>query len=231
LIVVALWSGEEKWQRIGEGAMRVRLIGIIGLLSLAAACGGSPPVQEAGSTPSANTTATSAEPPATSAQTQSPTAETSPAPTATGDPTKAAASADCKAAELSLAVKDDSGAAGTVYRKLVFTNKGKRTCTMQGFPGVSYVAGDDGHQVGPAAYRDGTKGAAVTLKPGGTAVAPVGFVNVRNYDSAVCKPTAVRGLRVYPPQDTASMFVAVKGMGCAGNPPGNQLVVKTVVAG
>ncbi|MFC5290629.1 DUF4232 domain-containing protein [Actinokineospora guangxiensis] len=219
--------------------MRVRLIGIIGLLSLAAACGGSPPVQEAGSTPSANTTAnptanptaTSAEPPATSAQNSSPTAETSPAPTATGDPTEAAAPTDCKAAELSLAVKDESGAAGTVYRNLVFTNKGKRTCTMQGFPGVSYVAGDDGHQVGPAAYRDGTKGAAVTLKPGGAAVAPVGFVNVRNYDSAVCKPTEVRGLRVYPPHDTASMFVAVTGLGCAGNPPGNQLVVKTVIKG
>ena len=212
--------------------MRGRLFGIIGLLGLAAACGTAPPVQEAGSTPSAGVPATS---PLTSLPTttggSSPTAETSPAPTATGDPTSAAASTDCKAAELSLAVEDDSAAAGTVYRKLVFTNKGDRTCVMHGFPGVSYVAGDDGHQVGPAAYREGVKGAPVTLEPGGSAVAPVGFVNVRNYDSAVCKPTQVRGLRVYPPQDTASMFVAVKGLGCAGNPPGNQLVVKTVVAG
>ncbi|GLZ43111.1 DUF4232 domain-containing protein [Actinokineospora sp. NBRC 105648] len=136
---------------------------------------------------------------------------------------------DCKAAELKLSIRDGDGAAGTVYRKLVFTNAGTRTCVIQGFPGISYVAGEDGHQVGPAAFRVGTKGAPVTLAPGASASTDVGFVNVQNFDPAVCKPTDVRGLRVYPPHDTASMFVAVTGQGCAGTPPGNQLTVKTVV--
>lgn len=206
--------------------MRWRMIGVVGLLAVLTACGSRSPVSDAGS-------ASSVAPP-TSTPTDSPgstagsTADSSGSPSAESTTSKSA-SGDCKSAELSLAVQGGEGAAGTVYRKLVFTNTSKRTCTMQGFPGVSYVAGADGHQVGPAAYRDGAKGAAVTVAPGGSAVAPVGFVNVRNYDAAVCKPTPVRGLRVYPPQETASMFVAMDGLGCAGTPPGNQLVVKTIV--
>ena len=118
-----------------------------------------------------------------------------------------------------------------MFRPLRLTNTGGRTCTIQGFPGVSYVAGDDGHQVGPAAFREGTKGAVVTLVPGETAFATVGFVQVQNFDPNVCKPTPVRGLRIYPPHDTAAMFLPLEGTGCAGTPPGNQLTVKTVQKG
>jgi hypothetical protein len=147
-------------------------------------------------------------------------------------PTTAAANDDeCKVADLSLRLGGGDAAAGTSYRALVFTNKGTRTCTMQGFPGVSYVAGDDGHQVGPAAYRDGTKGSAITLKPGASAFVDVGFVQIGNFDPDVCKPTEVRGLRVYPPHDYDSMFLSDPGTGCAGTPPGNQLTVNTIQAG
>ena len=142
------------------------------------------------------------------------------------------ASTECKVADLSLRLGGGDAAAGTSYRALVFTNKSARTCTMQGFPGVSYVAGDDGHQVGPAAYRTGSKGPVITLKPGDSAFAPVGFVQVANYDPAVCKPTEVRGLRVYPPHDYDSAFVPDPGTGCAASSlPGNQLTVATVQAG
>jgi hypothetical protein len=114
---------------------------------------------------------------------------------------------------------------------LQFTNSGSRSCVIQGYPGVSYVAGDDGHQVGPAAFRVGTKGGPISLAPGATANAPVGFVQVGNFDPAVCQPTPVRGLRVYPPHETAAMFVAMDGTGCAGSPPDPQLLVRTVETG
>jgi uncharacterized protein DUF4232 len=143
-------------------------------------------------------------------------------------PQPLAGSGECKAADLTLSVGDSEGAAGTVYRSLVFTNKSGRSCTMQGFPGVSYVTGDDGHQVGEAAVRVGTKGAVITLAPGAKAKAPVGFVQVANYEQGACKPTATRGLRIYPPHDTASMFLPMGGTGCAGTPPGQQLSVKTM---
>jgi hypothetical protein len=150
-------------------------------------------------------------------------------PNAGGEkPAPASDPAECKVTELKLSLGGGDAAAGTTYRQLRFTNKGSRTCTIQGFPGVSYVAGEDGHQVGPAAFRDGSKGKAISLKPGMTVFAPVGFVQVRNYDAAVCKPTAVRGLRVYPPHEYNSMFVTAAGTGCAGTPPGNQLTVQTI---
>jgi hypothetical protein len=167
-----------------------------------------------------------------------PTTSTSPSSTVSAGqptpppPTTAAANdSECKVADLSLRLGGGDAAAGTSYRALVFTNTGTRTCTMQGFPGVSYVAGDDGHQVGPAAFRDGTKGPAVTLKPGASAFVDVGFVQVGNYDPNVCKPTEVRGLRVYPPHDYDSMFLSNPGTGCSATPPGNQLTVDTIKSG
>ena len=119
-----------------------------------------------------------------------------------------------------------------MWRPLRFTNKSASPCVVHGFPGVSFVAGDDGHQVGAAAFRDGSKGAAITLQPGQVAYAPVGFTQVRNFDAGDCKPTPVRGLRVYPPQETASMFLPAGGTGCANTDlPGNQLKVQTIQRG
>jgi hypothetical protein len=133
--------------------------------------------------------------------------------------------------DLTVALGASEGTAGTMYRALVFTNSGDRTCVIQGFPGVSFVAGDDGHQVGEAAVRTGTKGPAVVLKPGATAAAPVGFRNVTAFDPAVCRATDVRGLRVYPPHERRAEFVPFDTQGCAGVVPGGQLTVATVHAG
>ncbi|MQA61657.1 MAG: DUF4232 domain-containing protein [Actinophytocola sp.] len=138
----------------------------------------------------------------------------------------------CTSKDLKLSLGEGSGAAGTVWRPLRFTNTSGATCEIQGFPGVSYVAGDDGHQVGAAAYRDGSKGAGVTLRAGQTAHAPVGFAQVGNYDPADCEPTEVRGLRVYPPQETNSMYLPDPGTGCANEDlESNQLKVQTIQPG
>jgi hypothetical protein len=167
--------------------------------------------------------------PSTSVAAPPATATPPPAPATTKTPV--AVSTECKVADLKVSLGGGDAAAGTTYRDVIFTNKGSRTCTIQGFPGVSYVAGNDGHQVGPAAYRTGQKGPVITLKPGGTAFTDVGFVQVANYDPGVCKPTSVRGLRIYPPHDYDSLFLPNPGTGCAGTPPGNQLTVATVRAG
>ncbi|WP_051792018.1 DUF4232 domain-containing protein [Amycolatopsis jejuensis] len=137
----------------------------------------------------------------------------------------------CKAADVTLSIGKGDAGAGSVYRPLLIKNTSNTPCTIQGFPGVSYVGGADGHQIGPAAFREGEKGAVVKLAPGQSAAADLQFVQVRNFDPAVCKPTDVKGLRVYLPQETASKFVADPGTGCAGEKlPGNQLAVKTVHA-
>jgi uncharacterized protein DUF4232 len=190
------------------------------LAVLVTGCGTAPSGQPGGAsgTPSASLPAsTTAIPPTTTAE-------------ATVSPPQQAAPLECKVADLTLSIRGEDGALGTIYRGLVFTNTGGRTCTIEGFPGVSFVAGDDGHQVGQAAVRDGAKGGVVTLKPGDTATAPVGFTNVDAYDPAECQPTPARGLRVYPPHDTASAFVPFPAPACiAMSVP--QLKVLTVHAG
>jgi Protein of unknown function (DUF4232) len=151
-----------------------------------------------------------------------------PAPTGPGQP--AGNPERCTTAELTGSLGPGEGAAGSVYRTLLLTNTGGRSCELTGFPGVSYVTGDGGQQVGPAAAMSGERGGPVRLAAGASAGAELKLVNVANYDAAVCRPTPVRGLRVYPPGDTGALFVPAEGTGCAGTPPGDQLSVQTLTA-
>ena len=170
-----------------------------------------PPVATAGPVPAATPT---------SAPGTAPSASSQPAPG--GVPR-------CTTGELRGSLGTGDAGAGSVFRPLLLTNTGTRTCELVGYPGVSYVAGDDGHQVGPAAEMDGPRTAQVNLAPGKAAAAQVRLVNVRNFDDAACKPVAVRGLRIYPPGDTASLFVPFDGgEGCSVNPPQPQLFVQAV---
>ncbi|MGA6165935.1 DUF4232 domain-containing protein [Amycolatopsis magusensis] len=185
-----------------------------------AACGEQPPQTAA---PAAGTPSTAAE---TSESSTAPPATTEREETAAGDP---AAEGLCKVGDLTITLGEGDSAAGTTYRQLEFINSGTRTCTIQGFPGVSYAAGGDEHQVGPAAFREGEKGEPIQLAPGQKATADVGFVQVGNYDPGTCKPTQVSGIKVYPPQETAYKIVPFEGTGCAGEQlPGNQLTIKTI---
>jgi hypothetical protein len=96
---------------------------------------------------------------------------------------------------------------------LQLTNIGSAACTLYGYPGVSWVAGDDGHQVGPAAARQadvtGSAEQTVTLAPGALASAPLNMVDAGVFPPAACKPVPVRGLRVYPPGERAALFFSM----------------------
>lgn len=193
-----------------------------GVLALSACGSGGTTPAASSSTPSS----TSAE-----ATTTVTTATSSPASSAPAAPPVAqpADNGLCKAGDVKLSLGQGDAGAGSVYRPLRITNSSSKPCTIQGFPGVSYVAGSDGHQVGKDAFREGSKGDAVKLNPGQTATADIQFVNVGNFDPGTCQPTQVKGLRIYLPQETASNFVPDEGTGCASTKiPGNQLAVKTV---
>ncbi len=133
---------------------------------------------------------------------------------ATAPPVAAAGPVGCTTAQLRLGLGPAQGAAGSTYRPVTFVNTGTSACTLTGHPGVSYVAGDDGHQVGAAAGRTGTA-PEVPLAPGAIAHATLRLVSAGNYEAATCQPTAVAGLRVYPPDQTAAAFLPDPGTGCA----------------
>ncbi len=174
-------------------------LALAGLL-LVGACGGEDPTVAAspaggaGSTGGAPTPA-SASAPATSAGTPS-----RPAP--------------CGVPDLQVTLGERSGAAGSTYVPVVFRNTSGATCRLDGHPGVSFVAGDDGHQVGAAATRE-LGPAPVALPPGESAHATLQITSAGNYPEADCRPTPARGLRVYPPDSTASVFVAAELTACA----------------
>jgi Protein of unknown function (DUF4232) len=69
---------------------------------------------------------------------------------------------------------------------------------------------------------------AVLLAAGRAATTRLRLVDVGVFDADRCRPTAVRGLRVYPPGSTTSLFVPLDGRGCADDPGRAQLTVSTL---
>jgi hypothetical protein len=209
-----------------RGIVRLATVAAGALLAVAvtAGCGGRSTIAAGPGTTSETTTTTSA--------TNSP-ATTSPTSVALSPPTtRPPDTQECVAATLKLSLRFDGVAAGSTYQDLAFTNSGTASCLIVGFPGVSYVTGDDGRQVGAAAARVGPKGAAIVLAPGQSAYSTVQQANSGNYDPATCRPTPVRGLRVYAPDDRAAKYVAFSSAttACASTTlPVAQLRVQTVM--
>lgn len=91
------------------------------------------------------------------------------------------------------------------------------------------MAGSDGHQVGAAATRVPGNVLRVVLPPGQSASSTLGIVDAKNYPSS-CGWTAVVGLRVYPPDQTAALFVPHNDVACSSTKDGT-LKVEPLAAG
>lgn len=139
---------------------------------------------------------------------------------------------ECKASTLALSFGGSDAGMSQQYTVLRFTNTGKQTCAIVGFPGVSFVTGGNGQQVGAPAVRNGKIGAQVNLAPGAVASTVLHTVDTGVYDPGTCKPTDVRGYRVYAPDDRASMFIALpSGVQACANPADTGLGVVTIRPG
>src|SRR3954452_3815538 len=193
--------------------MRTTAVAVSALAVLAAGCG-SPQARHPGAHAALNTTA------GTSAQ-----AVSAATTTTTRTPR-------CLLSGLSVRLGRASGAAGSTYRPIVFTNTSTTACTLRGYPGVAYVAPTTGRQVGAAASRDaGVRIRTVTLAPGGHAAALLQIVNYLNYPSGSCVAKTVSGLRVYPPGSSAAAYVAFARHRQACSTGVHQLAVRVVVRG
>ena len=203
-------------------------VGASGALLLSACGQGSPAASDTANT---GTPASSS---ATSTASSAPSSSSA-APSSSGTAPSQTPPADnglCKAADVTLSLGKGDAGAGSAYFPLLIKNTSNHPCTIQGFPGVSYVGGANGQQIGEPATRDGDKLGPVKLDPGQSAKADLQVANVRNYDASACQPTPAKGFRVYLPQETESKFVAFDGLGCAAKTlPGNgkQLGVKSIV--
>ncbi|SDL33544.1 Protein of unknown function [Arthrobacter sp. ok362] len=175
---------------------------------LLSGCGGSATQGQAATSPPTPSASETSQPSPSGAATESSAA-------AASSQAAAAGPALCKAGSLT-AITDSTGggAAGSVYMQLIMTNSGKEPCLLKGFAGVSLTAGADGKPIGAAATRDdSTPVTDVLLAPGKAGTATLRYTQAANYPD--CKRTPAAGFRVYPPSDTASLFLAQKLDACA----------------
>jgi Protein of unknown function (DUF4232) len=176
----------------------------------------------AGGSPAATITKTVI---ATTGPSQSATAPATTAPAAPAGP------GPCQSSALKVALGASNAGAGTQIFPIVFTNISATSCTLFGFPGVSFSGETYSVQVGPAASRDHAgPESAVTLAPGGVASAQVNVVDAQNYPAGTCGLTTVSGIVVYPPNLTASVGLPFNGFTCVHRKD-PVLSVQAVVAG
>ena len=176
--------------------------------AVVAACGTS--ASTAGS-PAA--TAPAATTPATTATSSRPASSPAPTPAAStsGPP-------PCATSALRAAVPTGAGnaAAGSSYYPIQFDNVSGAPCTLYGYPGVSFVTEAGGSQIGPAAARNPALAPQlVSLSPGQTVHAELGVVDAQNYPPADCGFVTAHWLRVYPPGQTAPLYVSFTTQTCS----------------
>lgn len=166
-------------------------------------CASTPPSPAASS--AGTPTASSSSSPSAAATAGTETAQSTPAaPPAAPQ----AGTALCTAANLKATTDaTGGGAAGSVYMQLILTNSGTAPCLLKGYAGVSLAADANGDPIGAAATRDdSTPIADVLLAPGQAGAATLRYTQAGNFPD--CAPIQAAGFRVYPPEDTASLFVA-----------------------
>lgn len=180
---------------------------------------------------SATPTTTSATAPATSISATSAPATASSQP-ASGS--SAPATRPCPTSRLRATVTAGAGAgAGHAYPYLVLTNTGTDPCTLTGYPGVSFVGGGNGTQLGAAATREagGVPLTTLTLAPSASAHSQLSVATAANYDPATCRPKQADGFRVYPPDQTQALFVATTAYTACQDPAVSLLIVRPLQAG
>jgi hypothetical protein len=195
--------------------------------ALAAACGSTSNNSAAGS--QASTAASSAAPASSAASSAPPTTGATTPQTPPSTPSAPA----CSTAGLSGTVNTSQGgaAAGSTYYPLNLTNTSKTSCYLFGYPGVSFVTGPSGSQIGePASRNPAVAPRTVILTPGGTAHVTVQVVDALNYSKSDCKPVTAHWLKVFPPGQFTALYIKFTATTCSAKLPAKLGVPLTVDA-
>lgn len=127
---------------------------------------------------------------------------------------KGSATPACATSALKVSLGPANATAGTTFYPLKFVNKGKTSCTLTGYPGVSAVT-SAGKQIGNPASRSGGKFRTVTVAPGKQQSASVGIVDTGNFSATNCKPVTAAGLKIIPPNQSQSVTLKKKFLTCS----------------
>lgn len=158
---------------------------------------------------------------ASSSKDTSTTASTAATTTTVPSTNPTVSSTHCATTQLKGGLGETQSGAGQRYTVLVLTNTGTKACELRGFPGVSLLDAN-GKQIGEPASREGTEGATVSIAPGASASTTL-HTSAAGM-GAQCDPSSSQ-IRVYPPDNTASLTIAASYSACGG------FRVSTLVAG
>jgi hypothetical protein len=186
------------------------------------------PVQPAGTVTVTASSGGVASPTAPSAPTRSPVPSPSPAgSTSSASPVSTVAPASpgspgsvgpagCLTSALRATLGAAQGTAGSAYQVIVLANISGKTCALYGYPGVSFVTGVGGSQIGKDAARDRTTAPkVVTLAPGQSGSFALRVVNAAALPTAGCDPVTAKWLKIFPPENTAALYVGYPARACA----------------
>ncbi len=188
-----------------------------GIAVAAAACSSGAGQAAAKTTVTATAPATAGRPTQTPPRTPAPTATPTSTATATATPAPTPSGpAPCPTSGLKIALGRGNGAAGSTYYPLDFTNNSGHACTLFGYPGVSFVTGLGGGQIGHAASRNPAFASkSVTIPPGGVAHATLQVVNAGNFPKPACRPVTAHWLKIYPPNQTSALYLSFTAAACS----------------
>jgi len=113
----------------------------------------------------------------------------------------------------------EGAAAGHLYRTLDFTNISSASCTLYGYPGISFVASVGGQQIGAAAGRSPASKRLVVLAPGKTGHVLLDLLDVLNFPASVCAVSNAHWMKVYPPNQFSASYVRLTAKVCSKPTP------------
>ncbi len=168
--------------------------------------------------------------------TQTAAPSTHPSASSSGQATSPSASGGpqpCATSALKVTTGAPNGAAGSSYYPIEFTNSSGASCTLYGYPGVSFVTGQGGSQIGPAASRNPTSPPTlVTLAAGATAHATLQVADAHNYPSSLCTIINVHWLKIYPPDQFTPLYISFSAQACAGGASATRILsIQTIQPG
>src|ERR1700722_18697900 len=124
--------------------------------------------------------------------------------------------AGCLTSALRATLGAAQGTAGSAYQVIVLANISGKTCALYGYPGVSFVSAVGGSQIGKDAARDrATAPKVVTLAPGQRRRFALRVVDAGALPAASCDPVTANWLKIFPPENTAALYVGYTAHACA----------------
>ena len=218
-------------------------------LSACGAASSPDPAQPVGTVTVTASNSDVASPPASSGPTRSPAPPSSPAaPTSTASPVSTVAPAPpgasaspakpgsvgpagCLTSALRATLGAAQGTAGSAYQVIILANVSGKTCALYGYPGVSFVSGVGGSQIGKDAARDRTTAPkVVTLAPGQNGSFALRVVDAAALPTASCDPVTAKWLKIFPPENTAALYLGYAARACASK-TATILTTRAVVEG